>query len=104
MCPVIRLQNHILNELAYKTRSNETITLTLDTSVLNQVANEREYWKSVLNRIVAVIKLLGGLPFRGADQTCGSIRNGNFLGILLDLLTSNIFFKFRLESLEGSAP
>lgn len=79
---------HVFNELAYKGRSKQTNTLTLDTSILNQSENEREYWKLILKRIVAVIKFLGsrGLAFRGADQTCGSIRNGNFLGIL-DLLS-----------------
>lgn len=41
-----------------------------------------------MKRIVAVIKFLGsrGLAFRGANQTCGSTQNGNFLG-LLDLLS-----------------
>lgn len=61
---------------------------TLETSFFNQSENEQEYWKSILIQIVAVIKFLGsrGLTFCGADQTCGSIRNGNFLGIL-DLLS-----------------
>jgi hypothetical protein len=37
---------------------------------------------------MATIKFLGarGLSFRGADQICGSVRNGNFLGIL-DLMS-----------------
>lgn len=81
-------QSHIHNELAYKTRSKEANTIMLDTSILNHSESEREYWISILKRIVAVIKFLGsrGLSFRGTDQTCGSIRNGNFLGIL-DLLS-----------------
>lgn len=47
-----------------------------------------DYWRAILKRIVAVIKFLGqrGLPFRGDDDTCGSIHNGNYLGIL-DLLS-----------------
>lgn len=81
-------KNHSLNELAYKGRCRESKVHTIDDSILNQSEIEREYWKSILKRIVVVIKFLGsrGLPFRGADQTCGSIRNGNFLGIL-DLLS-----------------
>lgn len=81
-------KSHILNELTYKTRSKENNTFTVDDSILNQSQIEREYWKSILKRIVAVIKFLGsrGLAFRGTDQTCGSIRNGNFLGIL-DLMS-----------------
>lgn len=81
-------QNHNLNELTYKTRLKESRTHTIDANILNQSENEREYWKSILKRIVAVIKFLGsrGLAFRGTDQKCGSIRNGNLLGIL-DLLS-----------------
>lgn len=81
-------KSHALCELTYKTRSKESNTRTLDTSIMNQSEKEMEYWRSILKRIVAVIKFLGsrGLPFRGADQTMGSVRNGNFLGVL-DLLS-----------------
>lgn len=79
---------HFTSEMAYKTRSNQLNILTLDTSVSNQSASDMEYWKSILKRIMAVVKFLGarGLSFRGADRISGSVHNGNFLGIL-DLLS-----------------
>lgn len=81
-------KNHILNKLAYSTRLKESKTLTLNVYAMNQSEQEREYWKLLLIRIVAVIKHLGsrGLSFRGRDQACGSHQNGNYLG-LLDLLS-----------------
>lgn len=81
-------KQHGLNELKYKERSKQKNARTLDTCILNQSQMEREYWKSIFQRIVAVIKFLGsrGLSFRGTNQTCGSNQNGNFLGIL-DLLS-----------------
>jgi hypothetical protein len=38
----------------------------------------------VLKRIIPVIKFLAsiGLPLRGDNQTIGSVRNGNYLGIM----------------------
>lgn len=81
-------KNHILSELAYKNRSKEIGTLTLDTSIALQSEIDKKYWRSVLERVIAVIKHLGsrGQSFRGANQTCGSNQNGNFLGTL-DLLS-----------------
>lgn len=81
-------KQHFMNEMAYKTRSNESNISTLDTIVLNQSASDKDYWKSILKRIFEVIEFLGsrGQSFRGRDQTCGSVHNGNFLGIL-DLLS-----------------
>lgn len=64
-----RSKIHIANELVYHARSKQVNTLTLDASFVNQSAIEREYWKSILKRIVAVIKFLGsrGLAFRGSN-------------------------------------
>lgn len=81
-------QPHILSELAYRIRAKELKCITVDASFVNQTEDEMKYWRDILKRIVAVIKFLGsrGLAFRGANQVCGSIHNGNFLGIL-DLLS-----------------
>lgn len=81
-------KSHVLSELAYRNQLKRSSQVTLDTTFMIESKNEIEYWRSILKRIVAVIKFLGsrGLPFRGSDQTFGSIRNGNFLGIL-DLLS-----------------
>lgn len=79
-------KGHIYSEIAYKERLKQA--RTLDACILNQSESEKDYWKAILHRIVAVIRFLGsrGLAFRGDNQTCGSIRNGNFLG-MLDLLS-----------------
>jgi hypothetical protein len=39
------------------------------------------YWRSILKRVVAVIKALAsrGLPFRGHDDVFGSPHNGNYM-------------------------
>lgn len=79
---------HCTSELAYRVRAKELKGATIDASFRNQTEDEMQYWRDILKRVVAVIKFLGsrGLAFRGADQICGSIHNGNFLGIL-DLLS-----------------
>jgi len=40
-----------------------------------------KYWRSVLRRVVSVVKKLSsrGLPFRGDEEEFGSLRNGNFM-------------------------
>jgi hypothetical protein len=55
-----------------------------DTQLAIQFINDRQYCKEVLKTIIAVIKLLAsrGLPLTGDNQTIGSVRNGNHLGIM----------------------
>lgn len=50
----------------------------------SQFETEQEYWRSILKRILSVIRFLAsrGLAFRGEDETLGSEKNGNFLGSL----------------------
>lgn len=81
-------KQHLLSDLTYRTRVNNSRVSTIEANFMTQAQQEMDYWRNILKRIVAVIKFLGsrGLPFRGAEQKCGSIRNGNFLGIL-DLLS-----------------
>jgi hypothetical protein len=40
-------KHHFLNEMAYKTRANDSNVLTLDKSVMNQSASDMEYWKAI---------------------------------------------------------
>lgn len=76
--------HHALNEITYKTRIKESNTQTIDGSITNQSHIEMEYWRAILKRIVAAVKFLGsrGLAYRGANETIGSIHNGNYLGVL----------------------
>lgn len=75
---------HMHNDLTYKTRRKEMRSSTLDECFTKQSEQEMEYWRKILRRIVAAIKFLAsrGLAFRGLDQKCGSIHNGNYLGLL----------------------
>lgn len=56
----------------------------MDIDLLSQYKTEIDYWKSVLKRIVAVVKFLGSrrLAFHGDNQTFGSQNNGNYLGCM----------------------
>lgn len=56
----------------------------VDAALVKQMESEREYWQSILKRVVETIRFLAerGLAFRGSDETVGSPNNGNYLGIL----------------------
>jgi hypothetical protein len=64
-----------------------------DTQLAIQFNNDRQYWKEVLKRIIAVIKLLAsrGLPLREDNQITGSVRNGDYMGIMELLSQSDPF-------------
>lgn len=60
----------------------------LDSMLLVQIKHEKIYWRSVLERVVSVIKTLAsrGLPFRGQEEIFGSSKNGNYM-MLLEFLS-----------------
>jgi hypothetical protein len=64
-----------------------------DTQLAIQFNNDRQYWKEVLKRIIAVIQFLAsrGLPLRGDNQTIYSAGNGNYLDIMELLSQSDQF-------------
>lgn len=64
-----------------------------------QVTDEMNYWKSVLYRVVEVIKFLGtkGLPFRGDNEQFNKNNNGNFLGTLELLAKFDPFIAQHIE-------
>ena len=67
--------------LTYQTRKRGyTLTLKLE----EQIKEEQQYWRHVMERITAVICTLAerGLPFRGDNERFGSPNNGNYLGLL----------------------
>nr|XP_055031284.1 zinc finger MYM-type protein 5-like [Misgurnus anguillicaudatus] len=63
-----RSPGHMSCMLALLHRSKNT--QAIDSALVKQIAGEREYWKEVLKRVVAVIKFLAerGLAFRGEDE------------------------------------
>ncbi|KZS09232.1 Uncharacterized protein APZ42_026597 [Daphnia magna] len=75
-----------------KSHKTNAPTLTLRRRLFGKIdqhieevrSTEGSYWKSLLLRVVAVIKFLceRGLPLRGDNELIGSPKNGNFLGIL----------------------
>ena len=74
-------EDHRKASLAYLTRKRGS---TIDCELEEQISNERQYWRHVLERVVAVIITLAerGLPFRGDEEKFGSPHNGNYLGLL----------------------
>lgn len=56
----------------------------VDCGLRQQFTQECQYWKDVLERVVAVVKFISerGLSFRGGDERFGSVNNGNYMGLL----------------------
>ncbi|XP_022027316.1 uncharacterized protein LOC110928599 [Helianthus annuus] len=67
-------------ELHQRLKCNETI----DKSAYEQFRKEKDYWKQVILRIVALVKFLAkyGLAFRGSNEKLYQKGNGNFLGLV----------------------
>ncbi|KAK4738398.1 hypothetical protein R3W88_002095 [Solanum pinnatisectum] len=70
---------HIIN-MKFKLRNNKTI----DKNIQDLINRDREHWKSVLSRIISVIKTLGrnNLAFRGKNEKIYQENNGNFLSLI----------------------
>ncbi|XP_058798117.1 zinc finger MYM-type protein 1-like [Phymastichus coffea] len=56
----------------------------IDNQICQQAEKEFAYWKELVGHLVKAIKFLAsrGLAFRGKNQTIGSKKNGNYLGLL----------------------
>ena len=57
---------------------------TIDKNVQKQVNRDKDHWKKVLLRIIAVVKNLGknNLTFRGQNENIYQENNGNFLSLI----------------------
>uniref|UniRef100_A0A1J3JM83 Zinc finger MYM-type protein 5 n=1 Tax=Noccaea caerulescens TaxID=107243 RepID=A0A1J3JM83_NOCCA len=78
-------KEHLLNmtawiELRHRLKKNETI----DKVAQELFKKEKDYWKNVLIRIIAVMKYLAkhNLAFRGTHEKLYQNSNGNFLGLI----------------------
>ena len=67
--------------LIYLSQKNHS---TLECKLAKNVQEQQQYWRNVLERVVATICTLAerGLAFRGSNEHFGSVTNGNYLGIL----------------------
>ena len=56
----------------------------MDKNVQEQIKKEKDHWKKVLLRIIAVVKNLGknNLAFQGKNEKIYQENNGNFLSII----------------------
>lgn len=96
-----RNEEHRACMLALHSRSKDTGRI--DSDLMKQIDAERQYWRDVLRRVVAVIQFLGerGLAFRGNDEQLGSPHNGNFLGIIELLAKFDPFLADHLQRFGG---
>lgn len=92
-----RSQEHVKSMCFYNKRRG-TIG-RIDTELCKQLVSEENYWRNVLKRVVATVKLLGslGLAFRGSNESIGSENKGNFLTCFEYLSQFDNFLKNHLE-------
>ena len=57
---------------------------TIDKNFQEQVNKEKDHWKKVLLRIIAVVKNIGknNLAFQGKNEKIFQENNGNFLSLI----------------------
>jgi hypothetical protein len=68
----------------YELRSRFQKDQTIDKSAQRQLEKEKDHWRKVLFRIVAIVKFLAkhNLAFRGSNSKLYDDSNGNFLGLV----------------------
>ena len=64
--------------------SRKSSSVGIDKALKTQDEMQRDYWRSILKRVVSTVKFLSqrGLAFKGDVQQLGCSNNGNFLGCL----------------------
>lgn len=90
-------KEHISSMCRFKIRSS--VTGRVDSSLAEKCEMEENYWREILKRIVATVKLLAslGIAFRGHREGEDSERKGNYLTCIEYLAQFDSFFKNHLE-------
>lgn len=72
----------------------------VDKELMKQLEEEKQYWRNVLKRVVAVTSFLceRGLAFRGDNEIIASSHNGNFLGIIELLSKFDPFLRNHIQN------
>ncbi|KAB0805389.1 hypothetical protein PPYR_02359 [Photinus pyralis] len=87
--------NHVKAMLTLKKRSS--ILGRVNTQLLTQMKSEENYWREVLRRVAATVKLLATVAFRGHRENQESTRKGNFLHCIEYLAEFDAFLKEHLK-------
>ena len=77
--------DHVLNMTTwYDLRNNLEKGRGIDKAAQRQLEKEKEHWRKVLFRIVAIVKFLAkhSIAFRGHNRKLYDDSNGNFLGLI----------------------
>ncbi|XP_012232547.2 uncharacterized protein [Linepithema humile] len=71
----------------------------IDVELMKQAEKLSKYWRSILKRILSIIKFLykRGLAFRGDNKLLGLSGNGNYLGLLELIAEYDDFLKHHIQ-------
>lgn len=92
-----RSKDHIEAVIGLARRAKEVGVI--DCNLTRQLVEVENYWKDVLQRVITVITFVceRGLALRGENETIGSPRNGNYLGILELIAEYDDFLKQHIQ-------
>lgn len=89
-------QSHLQAIYDFTLRSSKIGVININ--LKKQAEDEKNYWKTLLKRIISVIMFLveRNLPLRGDHEILGTPNNGNFLGLIELLALYDDFLKAHL--------
>ena len=87
-----------MDKICHAQNSNQSAGC-VDVELAQQAEQVENYWRSVLKRLISVIKFSceRGLALRGENEIMGSAANGNNLGVLELLAQYDDFLKQHIQ-------